>query len=287
MSSVSKYLVLTLMFATSVLCSGSNQAQATPLWGATAWGGAATICTPALNNCYDQGTGIPPVPNGGYPIVGMSAYGDPVEFAQGGATYYFASASSIADLKNGYLSVNVNVAGEANAAIFDTLIFKGLPSTGSAIPFTMTGTSYMNSPTATSVQAFMTYFPESMFTQICCGLPTQTGTATRITSQPDWLFSATFGGQYNYTVGPPGTMIYNDIPYVFEFALFAGAGGSDPGYLTVSDPISFSLPQGASFTSASGLFLTGQTVPEPVTIALVGLGLAGLGFARRWKQQAA
>ncbi len=39
------------------------------------------------------------------------------------------------------------------------------------------------------------------------------------------------------------------------------------------------LPDGVSFTSASGNFLTTPAVPEPMTWALVALGFAGLGFA--------
>lgn len=51
------------------------------------------------------------------------------------------------------------------------------------------------------------------------------------------------------------------------------------------------LPEGISFSSQSGVFLTeprnsgdGGQVPEPSTLALLGLGLAGIGFARKKKQ---
>lgn len=44
---------------------------------------------------------------------------------------------------------------------------------------------------------------------------------------------------------------------------------------------------GVDFTSASGVFLTQAATPEPGTLALLGIGLAGLGFSRRKHSAAA
>ena len=52
--------------------------------------------------------------------------------------------------------------------------------------------------------------------------------------------------------------------------------------------ISFGLPQGVSFTSDSGVFLTAAT-PVPATLPLLagGLGMIGLGIRRKRKVPAA
>jgi len=56
----------------------------------------------------------------------------------------------------------------------------------------------------------------------------------------------------------------------------------------IHDPITLSLPQGVSFTSASGLFLTGAPggVPEPGSWALMVAGLAATGGALRIRARA-
>ena len=48
--------------------------------------------------------------------------------------------------------------------------------------------------------------------------------------------------------------------------------------------LSLTLPEGVTYTSRSGSFLSQvATVPEPSTLALLGISLAGLGFGRRKK----
>jgi hypothetical protein len=63
-----------------------------------------------------------------------------------------------------------------------------------------------------------------------------------------------------------------------EFVLYASTfltGSAD-----IADPITIDLPQGVTYSSASGLFLTKVGgVPEPSTWAMMLIGFAGLGYA--------
>lgn len=63
-------------------------------------------------------------------------------------------------------------------------------------------------------------------------------------------------------------------------------GGATADFL---DPVqlSFGLPSDVSFTSASGVLLTANVVPEPSTWAMMLAGFAGLGFAVHRKAKAA
>ena len=88
--------------------------------------------------------------------------------------------------------------------------------------------------------------------------------------------SVTFTGVFALT-GPT-----QDVPVSSELEVVA-SGADSVGTTDYSQTaaISLSLPQGVSFTSDSGVFLTQSTVPEPSAIWFAGAGLTVLGLLRR------
>ena len=78
-------------------------------------------------------------------------------------------------------------------------------------------------------------------------------------------------------------------PYAWIDIGMAATAVSDATHYSIADlsktlHLSIELPDGFTFRSLSGVLLTqgtAPTIPEPGTLLLVGVGLAGLGFSRR------
>lgn len=95
------------------------------------------------------------------------------------------------------------------------------------------------------------------------GAPFFTGKLTLLGQHPSAYISMTLGAELA------------SFDETFSHFSFANTAGFEFG----------ELPPGTTWTSGSGFFLQGEPngVPEPTTLALIGLGLAGIGAARRKK----
>jgi hypothetical protein len=161
---------------------------------------------------------------------------------------------------------------EGAAMLWDTLTFHGA-SSGAVGTVTMSGTAF-STPTdglqnyvfgdlmASPVHFDIPFAGALMFFGLTNGFLPDSG---------PWSMSSSFD-------------IVNDRPMMF-FADLAIINGGDfkPADTLVFDPISLHLPLGVTFDSASGIFLQGNSVPEPSTWLFLASALAVLAVWR-WKK---
>ncbi len=166
----------------------------------------------------------------------------------------------------------------ARAFIHDTLIFHVAGGGSADVLAQMSGSWGITGGNTPGTDALVTYtlnLDSVVFSGQANAYTTTTNTFTRGT-----LISGGQGGQY--TDG--GVWHVNDGQgYSINVLVLAAIGGLDGGSAFINDPLTFQLPSGVTFTSASGSTYV-SAVPLPAAAWLFGSGLLGLvGVARRKK----
>lgn len=210
-----------------------------------------------------------------------------------------------ADLKNGTLRFTTesdgggNVGGGGSAVInqvsmFDTITFTGLTKPveiGFDIRVDGTFQGYLQPRFGFQFYSTLSQLANSRlitgavgWTEVTPGVPTTT-------AMPGSLFMDGFGtgrtGNWT-TFGPNrfvGTVMIDPLQPIYGFNMYMSAGGRGSADFGHTAEIKWNLPEGVTYSSASGGFFAGSpaAVPEPASWAMLiaGFGLIGSVMRRR------
>jgi hypothetical protein len=274
-------------------CSPNNPGPPAITCGLMASG--TTDTTGKLNASFDSLSMTGSI--GPQPLIGVPA-------ASATATAYAAASlatGSVGVAASGtYLDYRVPSSGQAGgtsssfAQINDTLHFNIAnvsPTTVTDIPisFTVRGLMTINTAAGDSgglIRAILQLGNGYLEDDLNSGSTTYTPTLLAPTSALNWVsFSVTPTGP----VPAPGLFTMTGVYAVTGSHADLGVAGTlsaQCGYGTSCEYsntgiISFNLPGNVTYTSDSGVFLTGASAPEPGSIVLAAIGLAGLLLRRR------